>query len=57
VSIDGAILTKLDADAKGGAALSIAHAVNKPILFVGVGQRYGDLIPFNPEWMVNRVFD
>lgn len=57
VGIDAAILTKLDADAKGGAALSIAHAVGKPILFVSVGQRYGDLIPFNPEWMVNRLFE
>ena len=57
VGIDAAILTKLDADAKGGAALSIAHAVGKPILFISVGQRYGDLVPFNPEWMVNRLFE
>jgi fused signal recognition particle receptor len=57
VGIDGAILTKLDADAKGGAALSIAYAVGKPILFVSVGQRYGDLVPFNTEWMVKRLFD
>ncbi|MCK5560471.1 MAG: signal recognition particle-docking protein FtsY [Thermoplasmata archaeon] len=57
VGIDAAVLTKLDADAKGGSALSIAHAVGKPILFVTVGQRYGDLIPFNPEWMVNRLFE
>lgn len=57
VGIDAAVLTKLDADAKGGGALSIAHAVGKPILFVSVGQRYGDLVPFNPEWMVKRLFD
>jgi fused signal recognition particle receptor len=57
VGIDAAVLTKLDADAKGGAALSIAHAVGKPIIFVSVGQRYGDLVPFNPEWMVNRIFE
>ncbi|WP_455392569.1 signal recognition particle-docking protein FtsY [[Eubacterium] cellulosolvens] len=57
VGIDAAVLTKLDADAKGGGALSIAHAVGKPILFVSVGQRYGDLVPFNPEWMVNRLFE
>ena len=57
VGIDAAVLTKLDADAKGGGALSIAHAVGKPIIFVSVGQRYGDLVPFNPEWMLKRLFD
>ncbi len=56
VGIDCAILTKIDADAKGGAALSIAHAVGKPIIFVGVGQDYDDLIMFDPHWMVNRLF-
>jgi len=57
VDIDCAILTKIDADAKGGAALSIAHAVGKPILFVGTGQKYDDLMPFDPAWMVNRIFE
>jgi fused signal recognition particle receptor len=57
VGIDAAVLTKLDADAKGGGALSIAHAVGRPVIFVSVGQRYGDLVPFNPEWMVNRLFE
>ena len=57
VEIDAAILTKIDADAKGGAALSIAHAVGKPILFVGIGQDYEDLVPFDPEWMVERLFE
>jgi fused signal recognition particle receptor len=56
VGIDCAILTKIDADAKGGAALSIAHAVGKPIAFIGVGQEYDDLISFNPQWMVERLF-
>jgi fused signal recognition particle receptor len=56
VGIDCAILTKIDADAKGGAALSIAYAVGKPIAFVGVGQEYDDLIAFDPKWMVNRLF-
>ena len=56
VGIDFAILTKIDADAKGGAALSIAHAVGKPIAFVGTGQEYEDLELFDPEWMVNRLF-
>ncbi len=56
VEIDGVILTKVDADAKGGAALSIAYAIGKPILFLGVGQRYGDLEEFNVEWMINKLF-
>jgi fused signal recognition particle receptor len=56
IGIDGLILTKLDADAKGGAALSTTYVTKKPILFVGVGQGYGDLKPFDPEWMVRRLF-
>jgi len=56
VGFDAAILCKIDADAKGGAALSIAHAVGKPILFVGTGQTYDDLQPFDPHWMVERIF-
>jgi fused signal recognition particle receptor len=56
VGIDMAILTKIDADAKGGAALSIAHAVGRPIAFVGIGQGYDDLQVFDPDWMVERLF-
>ncbi len=56
VGIDMAILTKIDADAKGGAALSIAHAVGRPVAFVGTGQEYDDLEPFDPDWMVERLF-
>ncbi|MDI3474778.1 MAG: fused signal recognition particle receptor [Thermococcaceae archaeon] len=56
VRIDGVILTKLDADARGGAALSISHAIGAPILFVGVGQGYGDLRPFDEKWFVDRIF-
>jgi fused signal recognition particle receptor len=56
LGVDGIILTKLDADAKGGAALSTAFVTKKPILFVGVGQGYHDLKPFDPEWMVRRLF-
>lgn len=57
VGVDGAILTKIDADAKGGAALSIAYTIGKPILFIGTGQRYEDLIPFDPDWMTDRLFE
>ena len=56
VGIDASILTKIDADAKGGAALSIAFVSRKPILFFGTGQNYEDLIPFDPKWMVERLF-
>ncbi len=56
VDIDGVILTKVDVDAKGGAALSVAYTINKPLLFVGVGQGYADLKPFDSQWMVDRLF-
>ena len=56
VGIDGLVLTKLDADAKGGAALSATYVTKKPILFVGTGQGYADLVPFDPDWMLRRLF-
>ncbi len=56
VGIDGLILTKLDADTKGGAALSATYITKKPILFVGVGQGYADFRPFDPDWLVQRLF-
>ena len=56
VKIDGVILAKLDADARGGAALSIAHAIGAPILFVGVGQGYDDLMLFDEKWMLGKIF-
>lgn len=56
VGIDGVILTKVDADAKGGAALSVAYTIGKPLLFIGVGQGYDDQVPFDPDWMVDRLF-
>ncbi len=56
LGIDGLIVTKLDADTKGGAALSLAFVTKKPILFAGVGQGYSDLRPFDPDWMVRRLF-
>jgi fused signal recognition particle receptor len=52
---DGAILTKADADVKGGAALSIVYITNKPILYIGVGQEYDDLIPFDPKQFINSL--
>ncbi len=55
--IDGAVLTKADADSQGGAAISIAHVTGKPILFLGTGQDYGDIEQFDPERMVDRLLD
>jgi fused signal recognition particle receptor len=52
---DGAILTKVDADAKGGAALSIAFSTKRPILFLGVGQGYDDLKPFDPKSFADTI--
>jgi fused signal recognition particle receptor len=53
--VDGAVLTKADADSQGGAAISIAHVTGKPILFLGTGQDYDDLEPFDPEEVVDRL--
>jgi fused signal recognition particle receptor len=57
IGIDANILTKLDADAKGGAALSISYETKKPILFVGTGQGYDDLEPFNRETFISNILD
>ena len=55
-NFDGAILTKIDSDAKGGAAISITHITSKPIAYVGVGQRYDDIIPFDPDTFIESLF-
>lgn len=57
VPFNGTILTKQDADAKGGAAISIAYTTGKPILFLGVGQSYKDLVKFDPNWLLDRLFE
>jgi signal recognition particle subunit SRP54 len=53
--ITGAILTKLDGDARGGAALSLKAVTGKPIKFVGVGEKLEDFEPFHPERMASRI--
>ncbi len=55
VEMDGAILTKADVDEKGGAPLSISYTIKKPILFLGVGQRYEDLEKFDAELILKRL--
>ena len=56
VGIDGVVLTKIDADAKGGAALSIAKAIGKPIIYVSLGQEYDQFRKFDADWMVAHIF-
>jgi fused signal recognition particle receptor len=55
IGVDATILTKVDADVKGGSALSVTYVTQKPILFIGVGQAYKDLEVFDPEKFVNMV--
>ncbi len=55
IGIDGIIMTKIDSDAKGGGVLSVAHAISKPILFLGVGQGYSDLKKFEADFIVKQI--
>ncbi|OUJ19378.1 Signal recognition particle GTPase FtsY [Methanonatronarchaeum thermophilum] len=55
IDIDASILTKIDADVSGGAAISVSYATNNPIIFVGTGQNYDDLKKFDPEWFVDEI--
>jgi len=56
VGIDASILTKADADVKGGAIVSIIFATKKPVIFIGTGQKYEDLQPFSAEWLLEKIF-
>jgi len=56
VGIDGSILTKIDADPKGGTAISISYVTGKPVLFLGTGQDYDDLVKFDSDWLIERIF-
>jgi signal recognition particle subunit SRP54 len=55
VPIDGVILTKVDGDARGGAALSVKEVIGKPILFAGVGEKIDEFEPFHPDRMAQRI--
>jgi signal recognition particle subunit SRP54 len=55
VGLDGVILTKIDGDARGGAALSVKEVVGKPILFVGTGEKVEDFEAFHPDRMAGRI--
>ncbi|MDT7888482.1 MAG: signal recognition particle-docking protein FtsY [Desulfurococcales archaeon] len=56
VGVDVAILTKLDANATGGSAISIIASIGKPIAFIGVGQGYDDLRSYDPEEILSKIF-
>ncbi|HEV2116520.1 MAG TPA: signal recognition particle protein [Terriglobales bacterium] len=55
LSLTGVVLTKMDGDARGGAALSIRHVTGAPIKFIGVGEKYDALEPFHPDRIVSRI--
>jgi signal recognition particle subunit SRP54 len=55
VGLDGVILTKIDGDARGGAALSVKEVVGKPILFAGTGEKLDEFEPFHPDRMASRI--
>ena len=55
LGVDGVILTKLDGDTRGGAALSVRQVTGKPIKYVGMGEKLGDLEPFYPDRMASRI--
>lgn len=55
LGIDGIVLTKLDGDTRGGAAISVRHATSKPIKYVGMGEKLEDLEPFYPDRMASRI--
>ena len=55
LSLTGVVLTKMDGDARGGAALSIRHVTGAPIKFIGIGEKYDALEPFHPDRIVSRI--
>jgi fused signal recognition particle receptor len=55
VGVDAFVLTKIDTDAKGGTVISLLYKMKKPVLFVGTGQQYTDLQPFNPGFVLKRA--
>jgi fused signal recognition particle receptor len=56
LNFDGAVLAKMDTDAKGGAGLSIAFSTSRPIVLAGIGQEYDDLIQFDPDWLLDQLW-
>jgi fused signal recognition particle receptor len=57
IGADAVVLTKADMDSRGGAAISIAHTIGKPLMFIGTGQSYDDIAPFEPAQVVDDLLD
>jgi fused signal recognition particle receptor len=55
IGADAVVLTKADMDSRGGAAISIAHTIGKPLMFLGTGQSYDDIMPFSPAEVVDEL--
>ncbi len=55
IGLNGFVLTKIDTDTKGGTAISLLYSLKKPIVFVGTGQRYDDLLEFRPGFIIDRI--
>jgi fused signal recognition particle receptor len=55
--VTGIVLTKLDGTAKGGIVVAIARELNLPIRYIGIGEKAGDLLPFDPETFINSIFE
>ncbi len=55
VGVNASILTKVDADVKGGTAISVLYATKKPIIYLGVGPNYEDLVRFTPQWLISQL--
>src|SRR5258705_13922732 len=55
LTLTGVVLSKMDGDARGGAALSIRNVTGQPIKFIGVGEKYDALEPFHPDRIVSRI--
>jgi len=55
IGADAVVLTKADMDSRGGAAISIAHTIGKPLMFLGTGQSYDDIVPFEPAKVVDEL--
>ncbi len=55
IGADAVVLTKVDMDSRGGAAISIAHTIGKPLMFIGTGQSYDDIAPFEPARVVEEL--
>ncbi len=55
IGVDGIIVTKVDADPKGGTILSVSYEIKRPVIYIGMGQGYEDLRKFDPQWFVERI--